>query len=163
MSISEIFDHGTPHPWANLRFNNLTLDGTFINDNTQNVGTLVVPFSGPIPTTNINIDFYKFGKIVILNIPNIITNAAGGTAGTNIVSPAGTIPAFLLPDFVGGGEFDYQIRTQNAGVTNQFSGFLQLASNGSINIVQDNRGAPGFGNTGNRGMFGTTVYYISAT
>jgi|SRR5580693_10415926 hypothetical protein len=163
MSISEIFDHGTPHPWANLRFNNLTLDGIFINDNITNAGTLVVPFSGPIPTTNFNIDFYKFGKIVVLNIPNIMSSAAGGTTNTNIVSPAGSIPSFLLPDFVGGTELDYQVRTQNLSLPLQFSGLLQLNNLGMINIIMDNRGSPGFTNTGTRGIFGITISYISAT
>lgn len=41
MSISEISDNGSPHQWANLRVNNLTVDGNLISTN-ENITNLTV-------------------------------------------------------------------------------------------------------------------------
>lgn len=159
MSISEIFDNGI-HPWANLRFNNLTIDGTITNNNPTLSGTLSIPFSGPFPTTNFNVDYYKIGKLVTLNFSQIISSAAGGTTGTTITSAANSIPAYLLPDFVGQTEMDYIVRVTDNGV--QVSpGFFQIHPDGSIIIYKNLQGAT-FGINNQRGCYSTTLSYISA-
>lgn len=105
MSLSEIFNHGTPHPWANLRPNNVTVDGTLLASNITNqplipslpisinVGTLTTPFyqkfSGTVTSnattlpiaTNLIINF-QLGVntcTYVRYILNGITQAAGGT------------------------------------------------------------------------------------
>lgn len=55
MSISELFDHGAPHPWANLRLNNVTVDGNEIMNTAPNpispVRGKISNFSGTLRTT----------------------------------------------------------------------------------------------------------------
>ena len=46
MSLSEIFDHGVPIPWANFRFNNVSIDGT-------NSSAVPAPATGGGPVGNI--------------------------------------------------------------------------------------------------------------
>jgi hypothetical protein len=48
MSLSEIFNSGSQHPWANLRFNNLKLDGTLSTG-----GGLITTYTNNLITTDI--------------------------------------------------------------------------------------------------------------
>jgi|SRR5580693_4619908 hypothetical protein len=57
MSLSEIFDHGSPHPWANLRPNNVTVDGTLLSSNVTNFP--VIPASPHTITVGTTPTFYQ--------------------------------------------------------------------------------------------------------
>jgi hypothetical protein len=60
MSLSETFDHGVPIPWANMRFNNVDIDGTTTNSRIFQIqGTASFSdtathtiYSYTLPTTN---------------------------------------------------------------------------------------------------------------
>src|SRR5689334_13258065 len=100
MSVSELFDHGSPHPWADLRINNLTVDGIIESPNT--IFILPISFSGPFLATVFNIIIYKIGRTIVVNFPDIQSSAAGGANGTPIQSSIGAIPGDLVPLFIGG-------------------------------------------------------------
>jgi hypothetical protein len=79
MSLSEIFDNGSPHPWANLRVNNITIDNNILQGTYTSVsGTPVTftdtaahnVFSYTLPTTNNASIVFKYTAI-----------AKGGPAG----------------------------------------------------------------------------------
>ena len=83
MSLSEIFDHGVPIPWANFRFNNVSIDGT-------NNSIVPAPATGG-PTGTISRLFAK-GTL------RITTTAATNTVYTFTlpVTPANPNGAFNL-------------------------------------------------------------------
>jgi len=63
MSISEIFDHGAPHPFANLRINTLKTDNGIIEfngrivDSSGNVSSTILTTLTTIPTSSNTITF----------------------------------------------------------------------------------------------------------
>lgn len=79
MSLSEVFDHGVPIPWANLRNNNLNLDGTFSTG-----GKLSVLYTH-------NVTFSNTAQNIYLTIP-IINNSV---FEINIIAIAYTTIGFL--------------------------------------------------------------------
>src|SRR5689334_13015723 len=100
MSIAELIDHGAPHPWANLRINNLAVEGIIDSPNT--LAILPITMGGPFLDIVVTIIFYKIGRTITVNIPDIQSSAAGGAGGTPINSSIGAIPADFLPLFIGG-------------------------------------------------------------
>jgi len=162
MSLSEIFDHGAAHPWANLRVNNLTVDGTLTTPGTGTLTTLVIPMSVPIPIANFTFLFSKIGRDVTVNLPDIQSGALGGVAGNPITSGPGAIPANLLPDYSNGAtQYFWVVRTIDAGVIQAGGGLIQILPNGTISVFATQQGG-GFGNTGQRGSFSITISYRSA-
>jgi hypothetical protein len=158
MSLSEIFDHGAPHPWANLRINNLSIDGS-ISNNTQ-VGTLSIQFSGPFTTTNFTIGYAKLGRLVVLNLPPIQLSS-GGVASI-ITAPANSIPSFLIPEFEpGSNTLDYPIRVID-NAPQSLPGLFQIIIDGSILINKLLAGAS-FGVVNTRGSYPISYSYKSAT
>lgn len=159
MSISEIFDHGAPHPWANLRVNNLTVDGTFVAPSFAFVGTIAATFTGPLAAPTVySIDYAKVGNIVTLVFRDILTIAGGGAPGPFIAAP-GTLPANLFPFFGSGiNSLSYPCRTIDNGVVTNNPGLLAINTTGLISISLDLFGT-GFGIVGQRGMFGTSISY----
>ena len=161
MSIAEIFDHGAPHPWANLRINNLTVDGTFIAPTFAFVGTIAATFNGAIPATVFSIDFVKVGSLVSLTFRDIISIAGGGAPGAISALP-GTLPANLMPFFGSGiNSLNYPCRVIDNGAVTNDAGLLSINTTGLISISLDISGT-GFGVVGQRGMFGITISYRSA-
>jgi len=160
MSISEIFDHGAPHPWANLRVNNLAVDGTLTGG--TSLTTLVISMSGPIPATNFTFLVSKFGRKVTINLPDVQTNGAGGVAGQFITSAAGAIPANLLPDFSNGTvQYLWMVRSIDNNVIQAFPGLIRIIPTGAIAVFLTQSGG-GFTNLNSRGTFATTISYRSA-
>jgi hypothetical protein len=54
MSLSEVFNHGVPIPWANVRFNNVTLDGQLISPTpapTPGASGLTTTYQGSLRVT----------------------------------------------------------------------------------------------------------------
>lgn len=68
MSLCEIFDHGVPIPWANLRCNNLTVDGELINGPTGGVQT----FDGKL----LNVSDTLSHNVFTYNLPSSPLNGA---------------------------------------------------------------------------------------
>lgn len=158
MSVSELFDHGEPHPWANLRVNNLTVDGTFDNGD---IGSFSITLSGPIPTpTTFICDFVKISRTATLMFNTMTVSTAGGVAGP-FTAPPGTFPIELLPDFTTQTEFDFPVRVINAGINPTTTGLLIFRATGEIDIFLDLSGA-NFGTVGQRGMYATSVTYRTA-
>jgi hypothetical protein len=166
MSVSELFDHGSAHPWADLRMNNLTVDGNLTVSGSSifngELLSLVVSMSGPIPPTNFTFLFSKIGRNVTLNIPDIQSNAVGGVAGNAISSALGTIGPDFLPEFgVGENEYLWPIRVWDNSVVQSSPGLFRIESNGRIAVFLTQQGA-GFGVVGDRGSFSSTISYRSA-
>lgn len=73
MSLSEVFDHGAAIPWANMRFNNLTLDGN---------ESKVIAQNGPISggTTeargSLRVQNTVNNLVYVYNLPNMPLNGA---------------------------------------------------------------------------------------
>lgn len=159
MSISEIFDHGAPHPWANLRINNLTVDGSL--NIPSETGTLSITFGGAIPSTTFSVAFQKIGTSVSLNFPNILSNGVGGVAGP-ITAPAGSIPANLIPQFLGAVQYNILVKVENNNVISLNPGVFVIGLLGTINIFLDTT-LSSFGVTNTRGSFAFVTSYASAT
>ncbi len=95
MSLSEIFDHGAVIPWANLRFNNISIDGVQTSivpapatgGPTGNITRLIAKGTLRITTTAPNITVYTFSLPVTATNPNgsfcvkFITSFKGGPSG----------------------------------------------------------------------------------
>ena len=160
MSIAEILDHGTPHPWANLRINNLVVDGTTSGGGVS--GSLNAIYSGPFAAPiNFPVDYSKNGKTVTLTIHQAQDVPNGGVAGP-ILSDAGTIPAFLLPNFYGAlTNINFPVKVVNNGVIPTAPGLLTITPTGRINIFLDLNNTS-FGTTGLRGFFSISVSYVTA-
>jgi len=158
MSLSEIFDHGEPHPWANFRINNLTIDGDLL----AGIDTeFNITLSGPIPTPTVfSINAGKIGRIASLSFPIMTVSTPGGTPGP-FSAPPGSLPADFLPDFFDLVELEYPVRVIDAGVNPTSPGLLIIRSSGEIDLFFDLSGA-GFGTVGQRGMYGISITYKTA-
>jgi len=160
MSLVEVFDHGTPHPWANFRINNLTVDGAINTNGNTTVIDLVIPMFGAFLLTPFTYLFTKIGKKVIINIPEIQNSNPGGNNNDVIRSSIGAIPNDLLPDFSQTGTFVWPIRVIN-GVIPATPGNFFITNSGTISMLSS-QGATGFQNFGTRGCFATTISYNTA-
>jgi hypothetical protein len=148
MSVSELFDHGSPHPWADLRINNLTVDGIIESPNT--IFILPISFSGPFLATVFNIIIYKIGRTIVVNFPDIQSSAAGGA-----------IPGDLVPLFIGGlSQYVWPIKVIDNNTVPTTYGELRIRPNGLISIFLDTN-ETGFQNLTTRGSFSTTISYVS--
>jgi hypothetical protein len=164
MSLSEIFDHGAAHPWANLRINNLTVDGTITGGTGGgNQGTLNITFSGPFTTQVFNVDFQKFGKQVTLQFPNV-TASTVGTNNSPIASST-VLPASLLPDFITGSgttSINYPVVVENNNSIQPSAGLLQITNTGNI-FIYLTLGQGTFSSAATKGMIALGISYLSAT
>jgi hypothetical protein len=114
MSLVEIFDHGAPHSWANLRVNNLATDGNLINN-------------GQIVANNSN--YLELNGTLTLN------DTVNHTIYT-IVPPAGTnigylIEYTLLIFITGGPDVNRSWSQKSLNSYNVFGGVTTLNMNWS--------------------------------
>lgn len=117
MSLSEIIEAGAPHPWANFRINNLTVDGT-LTAGTFNAGALTadsltfnganqtaltdyeeftfnLALGGAISITVVSCRAVRIGKIVTINIP--AATSLWTAVVTDIFASAGSLPSRIRP------------------------------------------------------------------
>lgn len=162
MSVSELFDRGAPHPWADLRVNTLTVDGPLIVNG--DVITSPISLSGPFPATGFNILFAKVGRIVVMTLPDLQSAAGGGTNLTPITSAIGALDLNFVPDFpVGENELFWPIRVINAGVLQASPGMIRIENNGRFTIFSSQGGGTFSNAAALTGAYATTIAYRSAT
>jgi hypothetical protein len=89
MSLSECFDHGVPIPWANMRFNNVDIDGILTNKDPTNSynqivsakGTITSPLNTLVPVFLYTLPISPEGGCFLANF--IMTAKGGPTGSTN--------------------------------------------------------------------------------
>jgi hypothetical protein len=89
MSLSECFDHGVPIPWANMRFNNVDIDGILTNKDPTNSynqivsakGTITSPLNTLVPVFLYTLPTSPEGGCFLANF--IMTAKGGPTGSTN--------------------------------------------------------------------------------
>jgi hypothetical protein len=106
MSLSETFNHGAVIPWANMRFNNVNIDGDITNDSfyTHNVGPVTftdtavhILYSLTMPTTTNAVYCFETTVLVKGGVPpatnksfyqqyTTITQITGGVSTSAMVS-----------------------------------------------------------------------------
>jgi|SRR5271154_1587066 len=114
MSLSETFDHGVPIPWANMRFNNVTIDGDFLQTGSDTrAGTLTpvndtlthVVYTLPLPTTH-NAGFVIYYTLMGKGGPIANPNGVFGQTSESLVQTTGGVVSSALQlhnafDFIG--------------------------------------------------------------
>lgn len=107
MSLSELF-FDVPHKWANLRVNDLVVDGEYRGPGAKESLVITTTYGGDLwnsPVTNRDITFYKTGNVVVMRMDSG-RGAASGTGST--ITIADKVPEEFMPYIrseLGGGEW----------------------------------------------------------
>ncbi|HTO16890.1 MAG TPA: hypothetical protein VLZ83_14070 [Edaphocola sp.] len=157
MSISELLDD-VPHPWANLRVNDLTVDGDFINNNNNSLEQeellMSVIYGGTLWTTTKNktIMLNKIGRTCTLHMEEAIDVSTGAPTPTILVDTP--IPEIFRPNK--GDNIlitDYVSKISGYTANGYEFAYLKIDEDGYISII--------FNNAPNGVMCGINNYDIS--
>jgi len=153
MSLSETLNHGAIIPWANMRFNNLTLDGTMIQNwpvgglftgqSTTTYGLIRINnvafntvYSYSMQTTpNNNAVLFKFGFVCKGGVPGASNNALSREVWC-IYQSTNNVVTGLNNFFNAGGAIGFAPASINQNVSNVgFSIQFQLQNNAAGQIT----------------------------
>lgn len=119
MSVSELLDNGVPHPWAILREQQLTLDGTLFTSSVSNMPTTFQPVT--LNVGSLTTPLYYKGSGTVTSTPTAsqpVIYTLNYTTGVNTV----TYILFTLVGITTGGSHNNLSGVQTAAYQIQYVG-----------------------------------------